>query len=95
MHTSTTRREVCDALGALDAAIRGVLEVDLQDADQAQQRITQVVRDSAADGILTLGTAGATQLADASEPEEPPQGTAPNCDFPSRPAGWFALSVRR
>jgi simple sugar transport system substrate-binding protein len=36
-----------------------VLEVDLQDADQAQQRITQVVRDSAADGILTLGTAGA------------------------------------
>jgi simple sugar transport system substrate-binding protein len=36
-----------------------VLEVDLQDADAAQQRITQAVRDSAADGILTLGTAGA------------------------------------
>jgi simple sugar transport system substrate-binding protein len=36
-----------------------VLGVDLQDPDQAQQRIAQAVRDSEADGILTLGTAGA------------------------------------
>jgi simple sugar transport system substrate-binding protein len=36
-----------------------VLGVDLQDADQVQQRITQAVRDSVADGVLTLGTAGA------------------------------------
>jgi len=36
-----------------------VLGVDLQDQNQAQQRIAQAVRDSAADGILTLGSAGA------------------------------------
>jgi simple sugar transport system substrate-binding protein len=36
-----------------------VLGVDIQDPDQAQQRIAQAVRDSTADGILTLGTAGA------------------------------------
>ena len=35
------------------------LVVDLQDPDQAQQRIAQAVKSSAADGILTLGTAGA------------------------------------
>lgn len=36
-----------------------VLAIDLQNLDQAQQRITQAVRDSAADGILTLGAASA------------------------------------
>ena len=36
-----------------------VLGIDLQAAQQAQQRIAQAVRDSDADGILTLGTAGA------------------------------------
>jgi simple sugar transport system substrate-binding protein len=36
-----------------------VLGVDLQRIGQVQQRITQAVRDSSADGILTLGTAGA------------------------------------
>lgn len=36
-----------------------VLGIDIQDANQARQRIAQAVRDSAADGILTLGTAGA------------------------------------
>jgi simple sugar transport system substrate-binding protein len=36
-----------------------VLGVDFQEPEQAQQRITQAVRDSTADGILTLGTAGA------------------------------------
>jgi simple sugar transport system substrate-binding protein len=36
-----------------------VLAVDLQNQNQAQQRIAQAVRDSAADGILTLGSAGA------------------------------------
>jgi simple sugar transport system substrate-binding protein len=35
------------------------LVVDIQDANQARQRIAQAVRDSEADGILTLGTAGA------------------------------------
>jgi simple sugar transport system substrate-binding protein len=36
-----------------------VLAVDLQNQNQAQRRIAQAVRDSAADGILTLGSAGA------------------------------------
>jgi simple sugar transport system substrate-binding protein len=36
-----------------------VLGIDLQNARQAQQRIAQAVRDGDADGILTLGTAGA------------------------------------
>jgi simple sugar transport system substrate-binding protein len=36
-----------------------VLGVDLQDPGQVRQRIAQAVRDSVADGILTLGTAGA------------------------------------
>jgi simple sugar transport system substrate-binding protein len=36
-----------------------VLGVDLQDADQARQRITQAVRASTADGMLTLGSATA------------------------------------
>jgi simple sugar transport system substrate-binding protein len=36
-----------------------VLGVDLQDPDQAQQRIGQVVKQSAVDGVLTLGAAGA------------------------------------
>ena len=36
-----------------------VLGIDLQNAQQTQQRIAQAVRDSDADGILTLGTAGA------------------------------------
>jgi simple sugar transport system substrate-binding protein len=36
-----------------------VLGVDLQDTGQVRQRIAQAVRDSVADGILTLGTAGA------------------------------------
>jgi simple sugar transport system substrate-binding protein len=36
-----------------------VLGVDLQDPGQVRQRIAQAVRDSQADGILTLGTAGA------------------------------------
>jgi simple sugar transport system substrate-binding protein len=36
-----------------------VLGTDLQNAQEAQQRIAQAVRDSDADGILTLGTAGA------------------------------------
>ena len=35
------------------------LGIDIQDRGQTQQRIAQAVRDSAADGILTLGTAGA------------------------------------
>ena len=52
----------CRGFGAALARSNGssaVLGVDLQDPDQAQQRITQAVRDSEADGILTLGTAGA------------------------------------
>jgi simple sugar transport system substrate-binding protein len=36
-----------------------VLSVDIQETAQTQQRITQAVRDSTADGILTLGAAGA------------------------------------
>jgi simple sugar transport system substrate-binding protein len=36
-----------------------VLGIDIQNADQAQQRIAQAVRDSDADGVLTLGTASA------------------------------------
>jgi simple sugar transport system substrate-binding protein len=36
-----------------------VLAVDLQNQNQAQRRIAQAVRNSAADGILTLGSAGA------------------------------------
>jgi simple sugar transport system substrate-binding protein len=36
-----------------------VLGVDVQDPDQAQQRIAQAVKESAADGILTLGTGSA------------------------------------
>jgi simple sugar transport system substrate-binding protein len=36
-----------------------VLGVDVQDADEAQQRIAQVVQESAADGILALGTGSA------------------------------------
>ncbi|HEX6011971.1 MAG TPA: substrate-binding domain-containing protein, partial [Geminicoccaceae bacterium] len=39
--------------------IAAVLGIDIQNADQAQQRIAQAVRDSTADGILTLGTASA------------------------------------
>jgi simple sugar transport system substrate-binding protein len=35
------------------------LIVDLQNPDQAQQRIAQEIRSSAADGVLTLGTAAA------------------------------------
>jgi simple sugar transport system substrate-binding protein len=36
-----------------------VLGIDIQNADQARQRIAQAVRDGNADGILTLGTASA------------------------------------
>jgi len=36
-----------------------VLGIDLQEADRSQQRIAQAVRDRRADGILTLGAAGA------------------------------------
>jgi simple sugar transport system substrate-binding protein len=42
-----------------------VLGVDIQDPDQARQRIAQAVRDSQADGILTLGTAGALAALEA------------------------------
>jgi simple sugar transport system substrate-binding protein len=52
----------CRGLGAAIARAGGsskVLDIDLQNSNQAQQRISQAVRDSAADGILTLGTAGA------------------------------------
>ena len=47
-----------DALGRAGGEA-SVLGVELQDQDQARQRITQAVRDSTADGILTLGAAGA------------------------------------
>ena len=40
------------------------LIVDLQDPDQAQQRIAQAVRDRGADGVLTLGTAAALPALD-------------------------------
>jgi simple sugar transport system substrate-binding protein len=44
------------------AGLRGtsaVLGIDIQNQNQAQQKIAQAVRDGEADGILTLGTAGA------------------------------------
>jgi simple sugar transport system substrate-binding protein len=51
--------ERCRGFGVGLGGTSAVLGVDLQDQDQAQQRIAQAVRDSDADGILTLGTAGA------------------------------------
>jgi simple sugar transport system substrate-binding protein len=51
--------ERCRGFGAGLGGTSAVLGIDLQDQDQAQQRIAQAVRDSDADGILTLGTAGA------------------------------------
>jgi simple sugar transport system substrate-binding protein len=51
--------ERCRGFAAGLGGTSAVLGVDLQDQDQAQQRIAQAVRDSEADGILTLGTAGA------------------------------------
>jgi simple sugar transport system substrate-binding protein len=41
------------------------LIVDLQNPDQAQQRIAQAVRDRGADGVLTLGTAAALPALEA------------------------------
>jgi simple sugar transport system substrate-binding protein len=42
-----------------------VLGIDIQETGEAQRRITQAVRDSTADGVLTLGTAGALPALDA------------------------------
>ena len=42
-----------------------VLGVDLQDPDQAQQRIAQVVKQTAVDGVLTLGAAAALPALEA------------------------------
>ena len=51
--------ERCRGFAAGLGGTSTVLGIDLQNQDQAQQRIAQAVRGRGADGILTLGTAGA------------------------------------
>ena len=56
---ASTSAAAASARPAPPGGTSAVLGIDIQDPDQAQQRIAQAVRDSEADGILTLGTAGA------------------------------------
>ena len=58
----------CDGFGAALRRRGGratVLGVDIQNPDQTQQRIAQVLQDTAVDGVLTLGTAAALPALEA------------------------------